>query len=246
MLQRDVAPGVHRVEDAFTNWYLVQDGTRLTVVDCGLPRSWGSLRSALDKLGRTPADVEAILLTHAHADHVGFAERARTAWHVAVWIHERDTSLSRHPLYYEKEHSPLGHLRNPHALRVLAAMLAAGVLATKPIGEVRAFAAEVELDVPGRPRPIHAPGHTHGHTAFHLPDRGAVLVGDALTTHEPYSGRMGPRLLSGAANADSMQAMASLARLADTGAHVVLPGHGEPWTGGVFDAVERARAAGPS
>ncbi|MDX6733041.1 MAG: hypothetical protein QOC54_2989, partial [Baekduia sp.] len=27
---------------------------------------------------------------------------------------------------------------------------------------------------------------------------------------------------------------------------VVLPGHGGPWTAGAADAVERARAAGPS
>ena len=33
MLTRDVAPGIHRVEDAHTNWYLVEDGDRLTVVD---------------------------------------------------------------------------------------------------------------------------------------------------------------------------------------------------------------------
>lgn len=246
MFQRDVAPGIHRVEDAFTNWYLIQEGDALTIVDCGLPRSWRSLQAALSELGRRPGDVEAVVITHAHADHIGFAERARREWHVPVWVHERDATLSRHPLNYEKEHSPLRHLGNGHTLRVAAAMAAAGVLRTKAIGEIRAFADEAELDVPGRPRPVLTPGHTHGHTAFHLPDREAVIAGDALTTHEPYSGRVGPQLSSGASNVDSLQAMASLVRLADTGARVVLPGHGAPWTDGAAAAVERARAAGPS
>ena len=43
MLTRDVAKGIHRIEDAYTNWYLVEEGDRLTVVDCGVPASWSSL-----------------------------------------------------------------------------------------------------------------------------------------------------------------------------------------------------------
>jgi hypothetical protein len=38
--------------------------------------------------------------------------------------------------------------------------------------------------------------------------------------------------------------MRSLDALAATGASTVLVGHGDPWTGGVEDAVARARAAG--
>jgi glyoxylase-like metal-dependent hydrolase (beta-lactamase superfamily II) len=245
VLERDVAPGIHRVEHAYTNWYLVEDAGHITIVDAGFPRSWALLRSALDELGRTPADVEAVVLTHAHADHVGFAERVRIEWDVPVWLHERERSLSRHPLNYEKEHGPLRH-RNPKLLLIAAAMVRAGVLKTPPIGDARAFAEEVELDVPGRPRPVFTPGHTHGHTALHFPDRGTVIAGDALATAEPYTGKRGPRLMSGASCVDSMEAMASLARIADTGARTVLVGHGPPWTGGAREAVERAREAGPS
>ncbi len=246
MLTRDVAPGIHRVEDAYVNWYLVEDGDRLTVVDCGLPSSWRSLQSALAELGRTPGDVEAVVLTHAHADHVGFAERARQELEVPVWLHERDRSLSRHPLNYEKEHSPLRHARHPHTLRVAAAMARAGALRTKGIVEVRAFDDEAVLDVPGRPQPVHTPGHTHGHTAYFFADRDAIIVGDALATVEPYSGRRGAYLISGAANADSQQALASLQRIADTGAATVLVGHGPPWTAGAQAAVDEARVHGPS
>ena len=46
-MQREVAPGVHRVEDAFTNWYLVQADGAVTVVDAGVPTSWGSLMRTL-------------------------------------------------------------------------------------------------------------------------------------------------------------------------------------------------------
>ena len=56
-LERDAADGIHRVEDAYVNWYLVEDGQRLTVVDTGHPASWKSLLTALRDIGRRPADV---------------------------------------------------------------------------------------------------------------------------------------------------------------------------------------------
>src|SRR4051794_29912866 len=120
--QRDVAPGVHMVAESGVNWYLVEEGGRLTIVDAGLPRSWGTLQQVLRELGRTPGDVEALVLTHAHFDHVGFAERARREWGIPVWVHERDRSLARHPRYYEHEHSILRHALNPGAVAILASM----------------------------------------------------------------------------------------------------------------------------
>jgi hypothetical protein len=47
-------------------------------------------------------------------------------------------------------------------------------------------------------------------------------------------------------NADTQQALASLANLTGVKADVLLPGHGAPWTGGVGEAIRQARAAGPS
>jgi glyoxylase-like metal-dependent hydrolase (beta-lactamase superfamily II) len=97
MLHRDVADGVHRIGEHFLNWYLIEESGRLTVVDAGLPASWHSLFEALDGIGRAPGDVEALVLTHAHFDHIGFAERARAELGVSVWVHENDAPLTRRP-----------------------------------------------------------------------------------------------------------------------------------------------------
>jgi glyoxylase-like metal-dependent hydrolase (beta-lactamase superfamily II) len=246
MLQLNAAPGIHRVEDAYVNWYIVEDGSGVIVVDTGLPRSWSSLQGALRSLGRAPADIEAVVLTHGHFDHMGFARRARSELATPIWAHERELPVAAHPWRYDHERSRLPYLRHPRYVAIFALMGIRGSLFVKGVDRVQTYAAGQELDVPGRPRIVFTPGHTHGHSSLHFPERGAVIAGDALVTLDPYTGREGPCIVAGAATADSREALASLDALAETGAETVLPGHGEPWTGGVAEAVERARAAGPA
>lgn len=40
MLLRDVAPGVHLIEHADVNCWLVEDDDGITLVDAALPRVW--------------------------------------------------------------------------------------------------------------------------------------------------------------------------------------------------------------
>jgi glyoxylase-like metal-dependent hydrolase (beta-lactamase superfamily II) len=246
MFQADVAPGVHRVMDAYTNWYLVEDGGRLTVVDCGVPSSWGSLHDALRRLGRKPADVAAVVLTHAHFDHVGFAERARRELGVPVYLPENDVPLARHPFRYDHERPRSVYFATrPRALPILASFLRHRALFPPPLREpVRVGEDAGTLDVPGNPVVVHTPGHTLGHCALHLPDRDVVIAGDAVVTLDPYTGLRGPRLVARAALADSARNLRTLDALAATGARIVLPGHGEPWTQGAEEIVARAREAG--
>jgi len=245
MLEPRVAEGVHRVEDAYVNWYLLEEDRRLTLADAGVPASWDSLLAALDALGRSPGDVEAVVLTHAHFDHIGIAERVRAQLGAEVWAPEDDVPLTRHPLQYTRDRSPLRYAWRPGARPIMAALLRSRAFLPPPIARVRRFrAGEGPLPVPGAPLPLATPGHTLGHCALALPERGALLAGDALVTLDPYTGATGPRLVARAATADPERATASLDVLASSDAAVLLPGHGEPWRGGVAAAVDAARAAG--
>ena len=98
------------------------------------------------------------------------------------------------------------------------------------------------LDIPGSPRVVHLPGHTPGSAALHVPSRDALFVGDALATLAVTTGDTGPRIAP--FTADRETALGSLARLDGLEAGFVLPGHGEPWTGGVAEAVRLVRASG--
>ena len=61
-----------------------------------------------------------------------------------------------------------------------------------PVLEATAFADADRLNLPGRPRVVHVPGHTPGSAAFLFEDRGALCAGDALDTLNPATGRPGP------------------------------------------------------
>jgi glyoxylase-like metal-dependent hydrolase (beta-lactamase superfamily II) len=115
----------------------------------------------------------------------------------------------------------------------------------QPIREVQRYQ-EGTLPVPGSPRVVPTPGHTLGHCALHLPERDAVIAGDAIVTLNAYTARRGPQIVAEAATVDSRRALDSLDALAATEARIVLVGHGDPWTGGAEEAVLAARAAGPS
>src|SRR3954447_25154039 len=243
-LQTEAAPGIHRIEDANTNWYLVESDGRLLVVDAGVPSSWDSLQTALERIGRGPEDVAAVVLTHAHFDHVGFAEKARTELNVPVYVHENDAPLTRHPWRYDFERPRSFYFATQvQALPIVADFLRHRAFWPPPVKEVTRYT-DGTLPVPGSPRVVFSPGHTVGHCALHYPDRDALIAGDAIVMLDPYTARRGPRLVARAATAGRERNPAALDALAQTGARVVLTGHGEPWTGGIEAAVARAREAG--
>jgi glyoxylase-like metal-dependent hydrolase (beta-lactamase superfamily II) len=237
--------GIHWVEDSYTNYFLVEGtGGNVTLVDAGHPSSWDSFVDALRRIGRSPDDVDGIVLTHGHFDHVGFAERARRELDIPVYVHENDVPLTRHPWRYDHERPRSFYFATQlQALPIVAAYLRSRSFWAPPVREVQRFS-NGSLPVAGSPRVIPTPGHTLGHVALHFPDRNAVIAGDAFVTLDPYTARRGPRVVARAATADSERALATLDVLAETGAQTAYVGHGEPWHGGVEAACEQAKRAG--
>ena len=218
----------------------------LLAIDSGVAADWSLLVRTLSTMGRRPSDLKAILLTHAHSDHTGFSERARSEAHVPVWTHRDDVAVAK-GAPPAKQEAPSGpYLRHLEAWRTLFGLMLHGGLRIVPILEVSAFEDGQTLDLPGRPTVIHLPGHTAGMSGLHFAGQETVFTGDALVTRNPLTGRRGPQVMPAALNVDSRQALASLSKLEGLPAKNVLPGHGEPWTEGVGEAVRRARSAGRS
>ncbi len=242
----EVAKGVHRLTNGVSNFYLIEELGKLVLVDAGAPKDWALFARAVQGLGKTAGDLDAVLLTHAHSDHIGFAEQARATTGARVWVHERDVQMARTGKVGPRDGKTGAYLLRSAFWRTALVLGMRGATKIIPIQEVSGFGDGEVLDVPGSPRVVHAPGHTDGSAAILLEDRSTLFTGDVLCTHNAYTGRVGPQIMPSGLNADTPQALASLANLDGIKADTLLPGHGEPWTTGVEEAIRQARVAGPS
>ena len=68
-----VTETVHLVQGGAVNWTLVADDRGVMLIDAGYPGDREDVLASLRQLGYQPEDVRAILLTHAHIDHLGSA-----------------------------------------------------------------------------------------------------------------------------------------------------------------------------
>jgi N-acyl homoserine lactone hydrolase len=136
------------------------------------------LPGALGKAGLAAADVDTVVLTHLHGDHMDGAVHLRGP----VLVHERELAFAR-------------TFRSRFFQRVLRQPMPAGV-DFRPIvldgGPFGAFAASRSLTDDGRIVAVATPGHTPGHISVVCVDddgRHVLLAGDVTDTLEQLHAR---------------------------------------------------------
>ena len=138
----------------FTNHYIVFGNEGSVLIDCGGPPS-----VILKKLAEAGAELKAILLTHAHADHIAGLDGVTEKLSVPVYLHPLDEPLLRDA---SKNQSGLIY-RDPVFSRVKFSPVSDG-----QILEI----ADLSFRV------IHTPGHTPGSVCYLCGS--AIFTGDTL------------------------------------------------------------------
>ncbi|WP_318217182.1 MBL fold metallo-hydrolase [Streptomyces sp. SCL15-6] len=239
---RHAADGTYLVHGSNTNWVILTEGDAVTLIDTGYPGDRGLLLDSLTAIGSSPEAVTAVLITHAHNDHLGSAEYLRAAHGTPVLLHEAEVPHARRDFLQQVSVGEvLRNSRRPGVLPWMLHVLRSGGTQQHPVTAPAPFPSAGPLDLPGRPVPVHTPGHTDGHCAYHLPDAGVVISGDALVSGHPTSRMKGPQLLPDMFHHERDRTVASLDVLARLDGDVLLPGHGPVHRGPVKDAARLAR-----
>jgi glyoxylase-like metal-dependent hydrolase (beta-lactamase superfamily II) len=238
-------PGLLRLGSESVNFYLVEQQGRYTLFDAGFPAHYEQLVAVLADRGADLSAIDAVVLTHAHPDHIGIAERVRLQADAPVYVHADDAPYATTSEQAPTKRPPTDYLEQPFARATFEAAMAAGVASIPPVREVQTFVDGDVLDVPGHPQVIATPGHSPGQSSLLLAGHGVLIVGDTLEGFNVLTGRYGPQIGPDGTNFSTDQALQSLERIEEIDGHLLF-GHGDPWTWGAHAAVASARALGRS
>jgi glyoxylase-like metal-dependent hydrolase (beta-lactamase superfamily II) len=202
----ELAPGLHAFVWTSTranncNTYLIRSEQQTILIDPGHAAWFDHVRRGLHSLALSPSDIDLILCTHAHADHMEAVqlfenEPAIFALHADDW----QQVLDKVPVFGVSAAAPADRLTP-------AFFLTEGQLAV----------GDIHLDV------YHTPGHSPGGVTLHWPQIGALFTGDLI-----FNQGVGRTDLPGGNGAQLKESIGRVGRL---DAQWLLSGHGEVISG---------------
>jgi glyoxylase-like metal-dependent hydrolase (beta-lactamase superfamily II) len=239
------AAGVHRlaIPTPFAvgrvNVYLIEDDP-LTLVDAGpnSGTSFDELQRGIEGLGHALEDIDLVILTHQHIDHLGLVSlvAARSGAEVAA-IDVAVPVVEKYSVEAEADDDFARDTMLRHGIPedVVAALQSVS-------RAFRAWGARAKVTMPlhdgqvlgFRDRTLyvhHRPGHSPSDTIFHDRERRMLIAADHLLAHvssNPLITR--PRDGSAERPKALVQYLASLGATREMDVDLVLPGHGDPIT----------------
>jgi glyoxylase-like metal-dependent hydrolase (beta-lactamase superfamily II) len=225
-----IATGLVGVRILFVNVFAVAGEAGWTLIDAGLNGSAARIkRWATEHFGAAPPN--AIVLTHAHFDHVGAIDDLIESWSVPVYAHREEVPYVTGERSYPAPDPSVG------------GGLMARMASLYPRGPIDLGARVRQLPADGSipPMPgwrwVETAGHTAGHVSLFRDVDRALIVGDAFCTTRQESffavATQRPELHGPPAyfTTDWDAARDSVQRLAALQPAFIAPGHGQPMAG---------------
>lgn len=162
----------------YVNAFLINNNV---LVDTGKPSNSKKILSQLNKLGIKSSDIELIILTHGHSDHIGSVKEMVTATGAQVLMHRTEYN----EIYEDNQE-----------IDYSSRMMAAAIKNAKKIALHNpkcTFKPDIIIDddynlseykISGKI--VHTPGHTRGSISI-LFDNGDSIIGDSLMAFLPLS-----------------------------------------------------------
>jgi len=202
-----------------SNAYVVANGKRAILIDCGMKKKEKKFLAALEQLQLSPDDIQLIILTHTHYDHAGSIKALQQITSAKVLVHKAEASC------LEQGYCafPKGTMWFPKIMSAIGRALNKWVGRYKPVAPDITISKRFNLQAYGIDGYVlPTPGHTAGSLSVVIEDNHAI-VGDTLfnifkhSCYPPYAN-------------DQTRLLRSWKALLETGCEHFYPGHGKPFT----------------
>jgi len=220
-MQNGIVPGLYLINLGFVNAYLLEGKDGLILVDTGIPGSPEKILEAVRSLGKQPADVKHILVTHLHGDHTGSLAALKQATGAPAYMHPLDAALVRQG----QSSRPVQHAPGLFNTLMSAMMARREPVPIEPAETEHELHDDQTLDIVEDLRVFHAPGHAAGQVVFLLPKHGGILI--AADTCGNIMGLGLPPIFE-----DLKVGLHTLKKLAALDFEVAVFGHGKPMPSG--------------
>jgi glyoxylase-like metal-dependent hydrolase (beta-lactamase superfamily II) len=208
-----VIPGVFQVTHRGANVLVIAE-KKITLIDTGLRESALQILEFIHQLGRSPEEIDLIILTHNHIDHMGGLAEIKKHTSAKVAVHIADIGKRLHPPAADSRYrEPLARIKSQ--LHSVFSVLPDDV-------DIRLNGGET-LDCLGGLEVIHTPGHTPGSISLYSKKHRILVTGDLIRKRRKLL-LLPPRLVS----FDIEENLKSIKKISAYDISILCFGHGLP------------------
>ena len=174
MAATQIVEGLWQIALGPVNAFLLAQG-ELTLIDTGVPKSEDKIAAAIKSIGKQPADLKHVIVTHCHPDHSGSLAALKRMTGATAYMHHDDAVMVRKGEGKRPMKAAPGLMRKIFFTTFVH--FSSGKI--EPSVVDREIDDGTELPIAGGLKAIHVPGHCAGQLAFLWPRRRVLFAADA-------------------------------------------------------------------